>query len=297
VTAKKVLVVRFGGIGDFVSAFSYCTARTERDLFFSPSVKTLFLKKVDGQRDLLRLLPSSLSTAVYFGNICYLFKLIRLNEYSEVLIYAQSSDGYLLKLFTYVLRFVLIFKKIKVKKFFFGGQYIHLINECSQIKSLISNLPRHPNISIFFDSKETANNLDVATVEAICKTLHNFLKDPKISIYGLNRLEFSLEGIAVNNLSGMTTFDQLQKVFSNTHLAVTCDSGPFHVFLTKNIPCITFVSARQNLLNWTPAKPNVFYIFDDTIDCLGCGKAVCPKKENLCVNSEVTRRQFIEIFK
>ena len=293
---EKFLVVRFGGIGDFVSALSYCNSTKGCDLFFSPSISSLFQTEKNDQQHLLKVMPFSSDVVVRFGNIRSLIKLINLNRYYEVIVYAQSAGGYGLMLFTFLLRLLLVLNNVKVRQFFFGGQYVHLLNECSQIRSLVKSLPDSPIVSIFFDSKESANNLSELTVIEICRTLSNSLSNPKISVYGLSRLELGNHELAINNASGLTTFDELRNVFLATDLAITCDSGPFHIFLEMNTPCITFVSARQSLLNWTPAKPNVYYIFDERVDCLGCGKAICPKTENLCVNSDNTRRKFFEIF-
>jgi len=186
-------------------------------------------------------------------------------------------------------------KRPTVKKFFHGGQYFFLLNGQSQVKTIVAALPIQARVSIFFDSKETANNINAETVSAISKTLVRALKNPVISLYGKTRLELAGD-CGIRNRSGQTTLDDILAVFRETDLAVTCDSGPMHVFSARGVPCIAFMSARQELLNWTPLTSKNHYIFDDRIECLGCRKAVCPLGENLCVNSEITRAAFDEIF-
>lgn len=295
----RTLVLRFGSIGDFVSAMSFCNARDGYDLFFAGSVGDFVLGHA---RDLCKLLPfatANATTRVHLGSLAHFFKLLQEGHHSRILVFPQSQRAPRLKAIVLLLHLLNIFafrRRLDVKYFFFGGQYVHLLNKDSQIKSIIKSLPSAARISIFYDSKEPANNLSVATIAMIDIVLRRALGNPVISLYGSTRLELD-GGCMIRNLTGQTSLEEIQPVFQETDLAITCDSGPLHVFSERGIPCIAFMSARQEVMNWVPLTIKNYYIFDDGIECLGCRKAVCPRGENLCVNSEITREAFNGLFK
>lgn len=297
-TSRRTLVLRFGTIGDFISALSFCDEHGDYDLFLSRSVEDLLLNRVSDLKKIVELAPYSSDTDIYVGTLSELVRVVKENDYETILIHCQSDRGMRLMAIEFFLsKFCrqIFGRRILVKRFYHGGQYFHMINSESKVKTLLRELPKRPRISIFYDGKESAKNLDVKTIIHVCNVLNGSLVEPVITIYGSARLELPpLRG--VNNIAGLTKIDEIAKVFDNTDLAVTCDSGPMHVFSSRGIPCVAFMSGRHELLNWTPLTTKNFYIYDDRLECIGCHKAKCPRGENICVNSEVTRAKFNELF-
>lgn len=294
----RTLVLRFGAIGDFIAAVEFCRAHASHDLLFCPSIERFLL-----DRSVINEFPPGMTRepegfSVQYGALQDYSALVKSGRYSRVIVLAQGPGGRKTALLTAFLKWhrrLASRSEISIKKYFHGGQYVWQLNGGSRIRQALADLPSRARVSIFYDSKEIANSLSAGTVAHIILRLKERLVDPQITLYGLAPLEVPL-GLPFSNVSGETRLEDLPLIFDKTDLAVTCDSGPLHAFSARGIPCITFMSARQPLLNWTPLAPQNYYIFDDSIECLGCGKAVCPRGENICVNSPVTLEKFDAAF-
>lgn len=291
---ERSLVIRFGAIGDYVTAVEFCRAHEAHDLLFCPSIECFICcsRVVPGALPLMA--PTASSFVIRFGGLDVYDALVRGGQYGRAIVLSQGPGGRKIALAVRLLkmhRWWRVKAPLVVSKYFHGGQYAWQLNQASQTAALIKALPPQPNVAIFYDSKETANNLSAETVAHVVRGLATSLVKPRITVYGVKRLRLSAE-LSCTNLSGETTLDQLATVIDQVQLAVTCDSGPLHALSARGVPCIAFMSARQPVLNWTPLTPKNYYVFEDSLECLGCGQASCPRGENICVNSSSTWRKF-----
>lgn len=296
----KTLVIRYGSLGDFVSAYDFCAARNDCDLFICRNISD-FLFNLDSLDPLLlKNLMSYGLLNVYSGGILNFIRIVNEGGYSSIYLFAQSNSGMSFKFTKYILNFLAktaLSKKIKhISRFLHGGQYYWQINLNSRIREFIKSLPPGARISICYDGKEESKNLNEITLLNICNTLIGALDCPKIKIFGLKPIILNSQIKGLENLTGQTSISSLFKNTRETDLAILIDSGPLHMFSREDVPSIVFLSGRHPLLNWTPFKSTNYYIYDDELDCLGCMKTICPRGDNVCVNSPKNLKAFNELF-
>jgi hypothetical protein len=291
---QRSLVLRFGSIGDYVTAVEFCKAHNECDLLFCSSIEHFVRGNFVVQEFLHTMAPHAGGVVIRFGDLVDYDLMVRSGKYRRVILLSQGPGGRKIALLAKLLKlhkWLRANRSMSIIKYFHGGQYVWQLNQASRIADLICALPPGANISIFYDSKEAANNLSAETVAHVVRRLTSRLVRPQVNVYGVKQLKLPTD-LQCINLTGCTSLEQLLDVFDQTQLAVVCDSGPLHALSARGIPCIAFMSARQPLLNWTPLTPNNYYIFEDDLDCLGCGRAVCPSGNNICVNSPSTHQKF-----
>jgi len=283
------IYIRFGGIGDAITALGHIE---NGGVYFHSSSCRQFLfgreELVNKQiTDVVKeLRPDVILTG---GGIFSLFKLIKNTFGQKVLIRVlrQSKSGRCLQLVIFILKLFCILDGRTIIDSYFSGRQYPLISKDRIIlfRDTINKIKKSPAVvGVFYDSKESANNLSIDTINSIAQIVWDkFSINTTVQVYGAT----PLEGLSakVENLTGKLSFMQFLCKSREIDLAICCDSGPMHLQTERNIPTIVFFSLRQEMANWMPTSPNVYPVFTDYIECAGCGLAECKFGTSLCVNN------------
>jgi hypothetical protein len=292
------LTIRFGSIGDMVSAALFCVAQRDCGLVVSRNIISFLFGWTAGiDPHLSDFVAKKAGVQLEIGTLSSVVRSIRTGVVDSITLMPQSPSALSYRLAEVAIR-VIAFAlrcRVKVRRVYHGGQYYFQINERSQIVELLRSLPEAPRVSIFYDGKESAKSLSPWAIAIISQAILEFRPAAIISVFGVGPIDESSLPSTINNKTGRTNVKALPSIIEGTDFAVACDSGPMHMCSMLGIPTIVFMSGRHPLLAWTPLVRTNYYVFNDALSCIGCQKAECPLVENICVNSEYSLSKFHSI--
>ena len=107
-----------------------------------------------------------------------------------------------------------------------------------------------------------------------------------------NDIESRLEGIAVANMAGKTSIQELCAMIGGLDLFITNDSGPMHVAAAYQVPTVAIFGPTRHLetSQWKNTKS---VIVRHDMECAPCMKRECPLGHHECMKS-ITSNEVIE---
>lgn len=294
------ILVRFGDLGDSVTAINYGKTAGFGHIFIARSpLDYIFNRKSEPVGIVTKAAKKNAINMHYTGMRDLISFLLYENAKKNIRLrfYLQSSRGMGLQFAYYATATVLrvLFNQrstqLKVDKYYVGTQYPQLLaNNTIDIKNI-----ERPNVALWVDSKQPSKDLNKDSVYKICAILNKNLAPELITIYGIKRLELELDFLPQNatNKTGRMSSKDFESSIELTDLAIVVDSGPMHLYALGRKPLIIFKGMRDGLVNWIPfSRKNVAVIFDDEIECRGCGRVRCKYAVNHCVNSQKNLKAF-----
>lgn len=108
-------------------------------------------------------------------------------------------------------------------------------------------------------------------------------------------IECRLEGIAVKNMAGKTSVQELCAMIGGLDLFITNDSGPMHVAAAYQVPTVAIFGPTRHLetSQWQNEKS---VIVRHDMECAPCMKRECPLGHHECMKS-ITSNEVIEAVK
>jgi heptosyltransferase-2 len=108
-------------------------------------------------------------------------------------------------------------------------------------------------------------------------------------------IEMNLSGIAVCNMAGKTSIEQLCAMIGGLDMFITNDSGPMHVAAAYQVPTIAIFGPTNHTetSQWRNKKS---VIVRHAMECSPCMKRECPLKHHECMTS-ITAQEVIEAVK
>lgn len=107
-----------------------------------------------------------------------------------------------------------------------------------------------------------------------------------------NDIESRLEGIALSNMAGKTSVQELCSMLGGLDLFITNDSGPMHVAAAYQVPTVAIFGPTRHLetSQWHNERS---IIVRHAMECAPCMKRECPLKHHECMKS-ITAAEVIE---
>jgi heptosyltransferase III len=117
---------------------------------------------------------------------------------------------------------------------------------------------------------------------AVCGSL----EESETSEYAADgwRQAFSTSVAPVINLCGLLTPRESAAVFSHARIFIGHDSGPMHLAVSVQTPCVAIFSARNKPRVWFPYGSQHRVIYHQT-DCWGCKLETCIVERKKCMTS------------
>ncbi len=98
-------------------------------------------------------------------------------------------------------------------------------------------------------------------------------------------IESKLNQLAVINLAGKTTLEELMNLIKNSDLLITNDSGPMHIAAAFDINIISFFGPTTKELGFFPYSKKAL-VLEKNLPCRPCslhGSERCPRNHFLCM--------------
>ncbi|HEX5670304.1 MAG TPA: lipopolysaccharide heptosyltransferase II, partial [Sulfuricurvum sp.] len=107
-----------------------------------------------------------------------------------------------------------------------------------------------------------------------------------------NDIESRLQGIAINNMAGKTSVQELCSMIAGLDIFITNDSGPMHVAAAYQVPTVAIFGPTRHLetSQWKNEKSK---IVRHDMECAPCMKRECPLGHHECMKS-ITSDEVIE---
>lgn len=105
-------------------------------------------------------------------------------------------------------------------------------------------------------------------------------------------IELRLQGIAINNMAGKTSVQELCSMIAGLDIFITNDSGPMHIAAAYQVPTVAIFGPTRHLetSQWKNEKSK---IVRHDMECAPCMKRECPLGHHECMKN-ITSNEVIE---
>lgn len=288
--SKKILIIKFGAIGDIVhsTVISEAIKGTHADYQIHYLTKDIYAPMLEN-------CPSIDKVLVFNNNIWETSKELRKEKYDLVIGLSNSIKIFLLSLLITPKK--VVFKGSKgtswVENYFYTAQKVikdlklpnRLVfkNNSDSLEKLSAELNKYPKPHIIVNPGRNTNNARDGRVWNITKwnelieKIHNnyggtiFVTGTKSEI----NFHKPLENSSTILLSGKYNLKESCEILSLADLVISVDSGPIHIASAYNIPTLAILgSTSPDKIK--PYGENGHYIGPKT-NCKYCWKKKCPK--------------------
>lgn len=285
---KKIIILRFGKIGDFISAYA-ASDYLKSYLFYNFSVtdfiflKSKNIKGVNNSLDVIRNIEAkNFQSKIFFGDLFELKKVIKKHDINKIIFFSQSKS-IVHKLLLSFLKF--FFYKINVGFLNVSNNtsFYELNNFDKKINKFKENISNLTKLTIYISpfTSDGIKNLSNNSISDLVNKLKKINDSHNIFIVGEQ-----------NNFFGVTVIDKLDfayqdKIIKNADYIISADSGQSHIAALLKKNTIIFYSCNNHDNRWLNLSDNIISIPIFNFNCEN--KDYCKKNGCLEMNSNILK--------
>lgn len=275
---NSIAVLRFGEVGDIITAISHCSI-LNADLIVCQSKVMLSGYRFTSKR--YSHLVKSLSK-ITKNQITILTSLKQLRHYKVIYFFPQKTSIFS-NLYLKFLKFIL--PTADVRTIDEGANYFYpaVEEQNKRVYKLIGEIcleKKQLSVAICWCGKEKQKNISSENIEKMCNYL--IKKKYKLYILGDKELDINMDNVSVVNESGKTTLEEACEIIDNVDVVISVDTGLLHYAVLMGKPTLAVTAHRYDLALWFPFSTNTA-LLSQTF--LSCKKKSCKHCEfSQCVN-------------